>query len=88
MASQRETLPSTRLAKWKTGIQMVAIGFLIGGDGAAGMLGLSFLPASLIGGILLWFSVIPTVISGWGYLTAGLARIMAGQSRKSSKISF
>lgn len=88
MASQRETLPSTRLAKWKTGIQMVAIGFLIGGDSGAGMLGLSFLPASLIGGILLWFSVIPTVISGWGYLTAGLTRIMAGQSRKSSKISF
>ncbi|GBR03431.1 MULTISPECIES: CDP-diacylglycerol--glycerol-3-phosphate 3-phosphatidyltransferase [Gluconobacter] len=86
MASQRATLPSTRLAKWKTGIQMVAIGFLIGGDKAAATLHLSFLPATLIGGILLWVSVIPTVLSGWGYLTAGLSRMMASEPRKSSKI--
>lgn len=86
MASQRETLPSTRLAKWKTGIQMIAIGFLIGGDKAAVALHLSFLPATLIGGILLWISVIPTVLSGWGYLTVGLSRMMASDPRKSSKI--
>ncbi|EHH68302.1 CDP-diacylglycerol--glycerol-3-phosphate 3-phosphatidyltransferase [Gluconobacter morbifer] len=86
MASQRETLPSTRLAKWKTGIQMVAIGFLIGGDGAADMLGLSFLPATMIGGGLLWISVIPTVITGWAYLTKGLSRMMSTQTRNSSNI--
>jgi len=86
MASQRETLPSTRLAKWKTGIQMVAIGFLIGGDKAAAALHLSFLSATLIGGILLWISVIPTVLSGWGYLTVGFSRMMASDPRKSSKI--
>lgn len=75
MASQRATLPSTRLAKWKTGIQMVAIGFLLAGDSTARLLGLAILPASLIGAVMLWVSVAPTLISGWGYLSAGVARM-------------
>ena len=81
MASQRETLPSTRLAKWKTGIQMVAIGFLIAGDDTAIFLHIPFLPAAKIGACMLWISVIPTVLSGWGYLTAGFARMTSHQGK-------
>ncbi|AQS87358.1 CDP-diacylglycerol--glycerol-3-phosphate 3-phosphatidyltransferase [Neoasaia chiangmaiensis NBRC 101099] len=83
MASQRATLPSTRLAKWKTGIQMVAIGFLLAGDSTGRLIGLSFLPVSTIGGVLLWISVGPTLVSGWGYLTAGVAR-MTGRVRQTT----
>ncbi|WP_025885982.1 CDP-diacylglycerol--glycerol-3-phosphate 3-phosphatidyltransferase [Asaia prunellae] len=82
MASQSTTLPSTRLAKWKTGIQMVAIGCLLAGDAMPRMIGLGVLSFSTIGAILLWFSVIPTVLSGWGYLVKGLSRMMG--NRKST----
>ncbi|MCQ9154370.1 CDP-diacylglycerol--glycerol-3-phosphate 3-phosphatidyltransferase [Acidomonas methanolica] len=75
MATQRANLPSTRLAKWKTAIQMVAIGFLLAGDSTGALLGLKKVPVALIGAVLLWISVGPTVISGWGYLMAGLARM-------------
>ena len=75
MASQRATLPSTRLAKWKTGIQMVAIGFLLAGDSTARLLGMAWLPAGTIGAVLLWISVVPTLMSGWGYLVVGFARM-------------
>jgi len=82
MATQKATLPSTRLAKWKTGIQMVAIGFLLAGDSTARLLGIAGLPVSLIGAAFLWFSVGPTVISGWGYLSAGITR-MTGRAPSS-----
>jgi len=82
MAFQHTTMPSTRLAKWKTGIQMVAIGMLLGGDGTAQLIGLP-LPVGILGAVLLWVSAIPTVITGWNYLVAGVGRINAtSRSRK------
>ncbi|NVN02999.1 MULTISPECIES: CDP-diacylglycerol--glycerol-3-phosphate 3-phosphatidyltransferase [Asaia] len=79
MASQRATLPSTRLAKWKTGIQMVAIGCLLAGDAMPRLIGLGGISFSTLGAVLLWFSVIPTVLSGWGYLVTGLSRMMGNR---------
>ncbi|MXV36291.1 MULTISPECIES: CDP-diacylglycerol--glycerol-3-phosphate 3-phosphatidyltransferase [unclassified Saccharibacter] len=75
MASRRETVPSTRLAKWKTAIQMFAIGFLVLGDRGGEVLHLSWLPLTMIGSVLLWVSVVPTLVSGWGYLRAGFSRM-------------
>jgi cardiolipin synthase len=72
LAEIRVGLPVTRLAKWKTTAQMGALGFLIAGDPTARLLHMPWLPAWLIGTILLWFSAILTIVTGWDYLVAGL----------------
>jgi cardiolipin synthase len=58
----------TRLAKWKTIAQMVAVGFLI-----AGPAGDKIVPAvSQVGVLLLWLSALLTLYTGWDYMRAGL----------------
>ena len=71
-------LPVTKLAKWKTGFQMGALGTLLAGDTAASVLGLSILPVSLIGELMLWTAAVLTMITGWDYLQAGLRHAGAG----------
>ena len=65
-------LPVTRLAKWKTGLQMAALGTLLAGDDGAAVLHLAFLPVGLIGTVMLWAAALLTLITGWDYLRAGL----------------
>jgi cardiolipin synthase len=72
LAGLKVSLPVTRLAKWKTGFQMGALGTLLAGDTAAAALGLSFLPVSFIGEAMLWIAAVLTLITGWDYLQAGL----------------
>jgi cardiolipin synthase len=72
LAGLRIGLPVTRLAKWKTGFQMGALGTLLAGDTAASVLYLSFLPVSLIGEAMLWTAAALTLVTGWDYLLAGL----------------
>ena len=72
LAGLRVGLPVTKLAKWKTGVQMVALGTLLAGDDSAQLLGLSFLPVSTIGEVLLWLAAVLTLITGWDYLVAGV----------------
>jgi cardiolipin synthase (CMP-forming) len=67
LAGLRVSVPVSRLAKWKTGIQMVAIGVLLIGDAGPG-----FLPMSFIGESLLWIAAILTLITGYDYLRHGL----------------
>jgi cardiolipin synthase len=71
LAGIRVGLPVTRLAKWKTGFQMGALGTLLAGNTSAAILGLGFLPVSLIGETMLWVAAALTLITGWDYLTAG-----------------
>lgn len=71
LAGIRVGLPVTRLAKWKTGFQMGALGTLLAGNTGAAILHLSFLPVSLIGETMLWIAAALTLITGWDYLTAG-----------------
>ena len=68
LAEIRVGLPVSRLAKWKTGIQMTALGFLIVGDAAP----TAFAPITWIGVIGLWIAAVLTLITGWDYLQAGL----------------
>jgi cardiolipin synthase len=70
LAELRVGLPVSRLAKWKTAIQMVAIGVLIVGDA-----GPAFLPVAAIGEALLWVAAILTLVTGYDYLRAGLAHM-------------
>ncbi|MBV1797185.1 CDP-diacylglycerol--glycerol-3-phosphate 3-phosphatidyltransferase [Siccirubricoccus sp. G192] len=72
LAGLRIGLPVTRLAKWKTGFQMGALGTLLAGDTAASVLHLGFLPVSLIGEAMLWTAAALTLLTGWDYLLAGL----------------
>src|SRR6187455_2484837 len=67
LAALRVSVPVTKLAKWKTTVQLVAIGFLIAGE--AGDLILPW--TSQIGITLLWISAIVTLYTGWDYFRAG-----------------
>ena len=71
-AELRVSVPVTKLAKWKTTGQLVAIGFLIAGEA-----GDKVLPATTqIGIALLWLSALMTLYTGWDYLRAGLRYMM------------
>ena len=72
LAGLRVLVPVSRLAKWKTAIQMVAIGILIVGDA-----GPAWLPVRLIGEALLWAAAGLTIKTGYEYLHAGLSHIQA-----------
>ena len=72
LAGLRIGLPVTRLAKWKTGFQMGAIGTLLAGDSSAHLLHLGFLPVTAIGEVMLWVAAALTMLTGWDYLIAGL----------------
>jgi cardiolipin synthase len=77
LAELRVGLPVTPLAKWKTGFQMGALGTLLAGDSGAPVVGLGFLPVSLIGEGMLWAAAVLTLITGWDYLRAGLTLAQA-----------
>lgn len=72
LSSFEISLPVTKLAKWKTTFQMVAIGFLLAGDSSAELLNINWFPVNVIGSILLWIAAILTMITGWGYIHTGI----------------
>jgi len=72
LAELRVSVPVTALAKWKTFLQLLAVGFLIAGE--AGDL---ILPVtSLIGIALLWLSALLTLYTGWDYFRAGVRHLI------------
>ncbi|HXP31320.1 MAG TPA: CDP-diacylglycerol--glycerol-3-phosphate 3-phosphatidyltransferase [Stellaceae bacterium] len=74
LAGLRVRVPVSRLAKWKTAIQMVAIGVLLVGDA-----GPAFLPVRGLGETLLWLAAALTLMTGYDYLHAGLTHINEDQ---------
>jgi cardiolipin synthase len=80
LAEVRVGLPVSRLAKWKTGIQMTALAFLVIGE-AGPMFGpLSTLEVGLYG---LWAAAGLTLVTGYDYLRASLRHIHgAGHARE------
>jgi len=72
LAELRVSVPVTALAKWKTFLQLVAVGFLIAGEA-----GDQILPVTtLTGVILLWLSAILTLYTGWDYFRAGVRHLI------------
>jgi cardiolipin synthase (CMP-forming) len=68
LAALKVSVPVTQLAKWKTTIQLVAIGFLL-----AGPAGDKVLPYTTeIGISLLWVSAVVTLYTGYDYFRAGM----------------
>ncbi len=60
------------LAKWKTTVQMLALGALVWSEGAPEF----GLPAHEIGIGLLWMAAILTLYTGYDYLRAGLKHMV------------
>jgi cardiolipin synthase len=72
LAALKVSVPVTRIAKWKTTIQMVSIAFLL-----AGPAGDKFLPFTTQIGIgLLWVAAALTFYSGYDYFRAGLKHLV------------
>lgn len=71
LGPQNIQVPVSKLAKWKTTVQMVALGFLVIGD-----YGNTVLPHTLlIGQIGLTVAAVITIITGWNYLKIGFQHI-------------
>ncbi|MBD0415767.1 CDP-diacylglycerol--glycerol-3-phosphate 3-phosphatidyltransferase [Oryzicola mucosus] len=72
LAALKVSVPVTRLAKWKTAIQMVAIAFLL-----AGPAGDKIFPYTTQFGLtLLWIAALITLYTGYDYFRAGMKHIM------------
>lgn len=72
LAALKVSVPVTRIAKWKTTIQMVAIAFLL-----AGPAGDKFLPYTTEAGItLLWVAALLTIYTGYDYFRAGVKHMV------------
>ncbi|HEY8384381.1 MAG TPA: CDP-diacylglycerol--glycerol-3-phosphate 3-phosphatidyltransferase [Microvirga sp.] len=72
LAELKVSVPVSRVAKWKTTLQLVSVGFLI-----AGPAGETVLPGTVtIGIVLLWAAAILTLYTGWDYLKTGLHHMM------------
>jgi cardiolipin synthase len=81
LAELRVSVPVTRLAKWKTTVQLVAIGFLLAGkagdDILAAVTGNEITPVVTLSGLtLLWISAIVTLYTGYDYFRAGVRHLI------------
>jgi cardiolipin synthase (CMP-forming) len=69
LADLKVALPVSWVAKWKTTVQLIALGFFI-----AGPAGEVVLPGTVtIGGVLLWIAAMLTLYTGYDYMQAGWA---------------
>jgi cardiolipin synthase len=81
LGPHRIQLPVSKLAKWKTTSQMIAMGFLI-----MGKHGDIVLPHTLlIGQTLLSLAAALTIITGWDYMRKGLAYIQIMDEEKTTE---
>ncbi len=72
LADLKVSIPVSKLAKWKTTLQMVSIGFLL-----AGPAGEAVFPYTIeVGLALLWIAAAVTLITGWDYFRAGLRHMV------------
>ncbi len=68
----RVSVPVTQIAKWKTTVQLLAIGFLI-----AGPTGDKIIPhTTQIGIVFLWVAAALTLYTGYDYFRAGLRHVV------------
>jgi cardiolipin synthase len=76
LAELRVSVPVTALAKWKTALQLVAVGFLLAGNAGDQLIfavvDLGFPIVTFIGLALLWASALLTLYTGYDYFRAGL----------------
>ncbi|PHQ71819.1 MAG: CDP-diacylglycerol--glycerol-3-phosphate 3-phosphatidyltransferase [Sneathiella sp.] len=71
LAELRVGMPVSKLAKWKTAMQIFALCFLLGGPAVA-----NDFDAMLVGQVLLWLAGSLTVWTGYDYLRLGLKHMV------------
>ena len=72
LAQLRVSVPVSTIAKWKTTVQLVSVGFLI-----AGQAGETVLPGNVtIGIVLLWIAALLTLYTGYDYFKAGIRHVV------------
>ncbi len=81
LAELRVSVPVTQLAKWKTTVQLVAIGFLLAGEAGDAVVSAMVWarrppPITEIGIGLLWISALVTLYTGWDYFRAGVRHLI------------
>ncbi len=72
LAELKVSVPVTTMAKWKTTIQLFAIGFLLAGSAGDKV----FAYTTQTGIVLLWISAVVTLYTGWDYFRAGLKHVI------------
>lgn len=82
LAEVRVSVPVTTLAKWKTTIQMLALGFLLVGPSGPDFGPLSTTEVGIWG---LWGAAVLTLVTGYDYLVAGLKHIHETDSAPAAK---
>ncbi len=73
LAGLQVGMPVTQLAKWKTAIQMIALGFLLAGPAGDRV----FAYTTRVGLVLLWVAAVVTMVTGFDYLKAGLRHFVS-----------
>lgn len=82
LAELRVKVPVSRLAKWKTTAQLIALGFLIVGDYA-----FDWIHARLVGEVLIWMAALLTLYTGWDYLNTGLRHMAAADDARAKSVN-
>ncbi len=72
LAELRVSVPVTQLAKWKTTVQLVALGFLLAGQAGD----LIFPYTTSTGIVLLWVAAILTLYTGYDYFRAAIGHLI------------
>ena len=77
LAELKVSVPVSKVAKWKTTAQLLALGFLV-----AGPAGDKILPGNtMIGVVLLWVAAGLTIYTGWDYFNAGIRHLVDEDAR-------
>jgi cardiolipin synthase len=81
LAELRVSVPVTRLAKWKTTVQLIAIGFLLAGKAGDVVMadirgGVAAPVVTYFGLTLLWISATVTLYTGYDYFRAGVRHLI------------
>jgi CDP-diacylglycerol--glycerol-3-phosphate 3-phosphatidyltransferase/cardiolipin synthase len=80
LAELRVSVPVTRVAKFKTTAQLVAIGFLVAGPAGDAVLPENWTTA--IGLALLWIAAALTLYTGWDYFRSGITHLIAEDEKE------
>ena len=67
LAGIKVSVPVSKIAKFKTSLQLIAVGILILSES-----GISILPIILFGKIALWIAALLTLYTGYDYLKSGI----------------
>jgi cardiolipin synthase len=77
LAELKVSVPVSKIAKWKTTAQLLALGFLV-----AGPAGDTVLPHNTqIGIVMLWVAAGLTIYTGWDYFNAGIRHLVEEDTR-------